>query len=347
MKTEIIANRQTSSVATHARLFRIASGVILQQALYAAAKLGIADLLSDRPHPVSELATELHVKESALLRILRLLASEGVFHETEGAVFANNELSALLRSGIRGSFRSLVVLRGSESFFAPFGEILYSIESGLPAKDKLYGKDGFELLKNDPEAARLFDDAMTNMSEWLGAAIAASYDFGRWESLMDVGGGNGILLAEILRAHPRLCGVLADLPHVLEHAQERGFLGNGLETRSKLQPCDFFRDIPRGCQAYLMKSVIHDWDDARAHAILTNCRRAVPENGVLLLAEWALPDQNRPATGRFMDVAMMVLTGGKERSVEEHRDLLAGAGFHLKQVVPVPGDFSLIEAIPV
>lgn len=338
---------QTAFSSTHARLFRIASGVIVQQSLYAAAKLGIADLLNEHPQPVSDLAATLHANESALLRILRLLASEGVFEESAGGVFANNELSLLLRSGIRGSFRSLVVLRGSESFFAPFGEILYSIESGLPAKDKLYGKDGFELLKDDSEAARAFDDAMTSMSEWLGGAIAASYDFGQWESLMDIGGGNGKLLAEILRAHPTLRGVLADLPHVLERAQERGFLGNGLETRSKLQPCDFFREIPGGCRAYLMKSVIHDWDDVRAHAILANCRQAVPDNGVLLLAEWTLPDENRPVTGRLMDVAMMVLTGGKERSVEEHRDLLAGAGFHLKQVVPVPGDFSLIEAVPV
>jgi hypothetical protein len=278
---------------------------------------------------------------------MRVLTSQGVFQESVPGTFANNEVSHFLRSGIPGSFRSFVMLRGSESFLAPFGQILYSIETGLPAKEKLYRKDGFEQLKDDPVMARIFDDAMSNMSEWMGAAIAAAYDFGMWGSLMDVGGGNGMLLAAILRAHRGLCGVLADLPHVLERAQERGFLAGELESRSKLQPCNFFEEIPRGCRAYFMKNVIHDWDDERAHTILTNCRRAVAGDGVLLLAQWALPDDNGPSAGRVMDIAMMVLTGGKERSVDEHRELLSRAGFRLKEVFLVPGEFSIIEAVPV
>jgi SAM-dependent methyltransferase len=335
------------SLVSRARLLQMASGVIVQQALYAAAKLGVADLLNGGARRVSEIAAELNVNEAALLRIMRLLASQGVFRESAPGTFANNELSDLLRSGIQGSFRSLVMLRGSQSFFAPFGEILYSIQTGLPAKEKLYGKDLFEKLKDDPEIARIFDDAMTDMSEWMGTAIATSYDFGRWGRLMDVGGGNGMLLAQILRVHPRLRGVLADLPHVLERAQERGFFAGDLGNRTQLQPCDFFQEVPTGCRAYLMKNVIHDWDDERAHKILCNCRRAVPDDGVLLLAQWAVPDENMPSPGRIMDIAMMILTGGKERSVEEHRALLAAAGFHLKQVFPVPGEFSIIEAVPV
>jgi hypothetical protein len=336
-----------AATATPIQLILMSSGVILQQALYAAAKLGVADLLNNRPQTSPDLAVRLKVNESALLRMLRFLGSQGVFEETVSGVFTNNELSHFLRSGVPGELRSFVILRGSESFFAPFGEILYSIETGLPSKEKLYGRDTFEQLKKDPEMARIFDDAMTNMSEWTGAGIAGAYDFGVWESLMDVGGGNGMLLAQILRAHPELRGVLADLPHVLGRAQERGFLAGELGARSKLQSCDFFQDVPSGCRAYLMKNVIHDWDDERAHKILINCRRAIPEDGVLLLAQWAVPDENRPSAGRFMDIAMMVLTGGKERSVEEHRELLARAGFRLRQVFPVPGDFSIIEAIPV
>lgn len=338
---------ENSSLASRARLLQMASGVILQQALYAAAKLGVADLLKRGQRTVSEIAAELNVNEAALLRIMRLLASQGVFREVASGAFINNDVSGFLRSDIPGSFRSLIILRGSESFFTPFKEILYSVRTGLPAKEKLYGKDGFEQLKDDREMARIFDDAMTNMSEWMGEAIAASYDFGRWGSLMDVGGGNGMLLAQILRANPRLHGVLAELPHVLERAQERGFLAGELENRTQLQPCDFFLEVPTGCRAYLMKNVIHDWDDERAHKILRNCRRAVPDHGVLLLAQWAVPDENMPSAGRIMDIAMMILTGGKERSVEEHRALLAGAGFHLKQVYPVPGDFSIIEAVPI
>jgi SAM-dependent methyltransferase len=338
---------QATSYTPAAQLLQISSGVILQQALYAAAKLGVADILNNRAQTSPELAVGLKVNESALLRMLRFLASQGVFEETVSGVFTNNELSHFLRSGVPGSLRSFVILRGSESFFAPFGEILYSIETGLPSKEKLYGRDTFDQLNRDPEMARIFDDAMTNISEYMGAAIAGAYDFGAWGSLMDVGGGNGMLLAQILRAHAGLRGVLADLPHVLERAQERGFLAGELQPRSKLQSCDFFQEVPNGCSAYLMKNVIHDWDDKRAHKILINCRRAVPDHGVLLLAQWAVPDENRPSAGRFMDIAMMVLTGGKERSVAEHRELLASAGFRLRQVFPVPGDFSIIEAIPV
>jgi O-methyltransferase len=199
--------------------------------------------------------------------------------------------------------------------------------------------------------ARIFDDAMTNMSELTAPAIESAYDFGAWGSLMDIGGGNGVLLAAILKAHPGVHGTLADLPHVLERARDRGFLGGQLQARSEVRPCDFFKEVPSGCRAYLMKSVIHDWDDPQAHQILVNCRRAIPENGVLLLVELTLPEDNVPSLGRFVDIAMMVLTGGRERSTQEYRELLADAAFRLNRVITVPaefgkGDLSIIEATP-
>jgi hypothetical protein len=338
---------QLDSPAKAAQLLQMSTGVIVQQALYAAAKLGLADLLNGHERAVSELAAELNVNESALVRVMRLLASQGVFEETTPGVFTNSHLSCFLRAGVPGSVRSLLVFRGSEFFFAPFGEILYSIETGQPARERLYGKNAFEYLKEDPELARIFDDAMTNMSELMAPAIASAYDFSAWTSLMDVGGGNGVLLAAILKAYPGLHGILADLPHVLERARDRGFLGGELEGRSDLRPCDFFREIPSGCRAYLMKSVIHDWDDQRAHQILVNCRRAVPPDGVLLLIELTLRESNFPCLGKFVDIAMMVLTGGRERSIQEYRELLAGASFQLSRVIPVPGELSIIEAIPI
>lgn len=164
---------------------------------------------------------------------------------------------------------------------------------------------------------------------------------------MDVGGGNGILLAEILKAHTELCGVLADLPHVLERAQQRGYLDGELSGRVELRPCDFFLEIPCGCCAYLMKNVIHDWDDERARKILMSCRRAVPSNGALLLLEWGLPEGNIPALGKFVDITMLLLTGGKERTMPQYRELLAGSGFRLSKVWPVPGGFNIIESLPV
>jgi len=313
--------------------------------LYCAAKLGVADLLKDGPQTSSDLARDLKVNESALYRILRLLASQSVFEEISPQTFANTELSHFLCSGVPGTVRSILIFRGSELFFGPFAEILYSVRTGEPARTKVFGMDGWEYLKQHPEQARIFDDAMTDMSAIVGPMVAVAYDFGRWGSIMDVGGGNGILLASVLKAHPEMRGVLADLPHVLERAQQRGFLADELQARSAMQPCDFFRDVPSGCRAYMMKSVIHDWDDENAEKILANCRRAVPEDGALLLVEWTLHEGNVHPGGKLFDVVMLVMTGGKERTAEEYRQLLASSGFRLNQVIPTASDLSIIEAL--
>ncbi len=206
--------------------------------------------------------------------------------------------------------------------------------------------DGWEYLKQHPEQAQMFDDAMTDMSAIVGPTVAAAYDFGRWGSIMDVGGGNGILLASILKAHPKLRGVLADLPHVLERAQQRGFLGGELQVRSSTHACDFFCEVPPGCRIYMMKNVIHDWDDDHAMAILANCRRVIPADGALLLVEGALPEGNLDSQGKLYDVVMLVNTGGKERTVEEYRQLLARAGFRINEVMRTSSDFNIIEALP-
>jgi hypothetical protein len=205
--------------------------------------------------------------------------------------------------------------------------------------------EAFEYMKTHPETARVFDDAMTNMSELVGPTVATAYDFGKWGSLMDVGGGNGMLLASILRAHPELRGVLADLPHTLERARQCDLLGGELASRTTMRPCDFFREVPSGCRAYVMKHVIHDWDDERAQNILANCRRAVPADGVLLLVEWVLPKGNAPSAGKFADVVMLLMTGGKERTLEEYRQLLRSAGFRLNQVILTSPDLGIIEAL--
>jgi len=345
-QTSLSATPTATPSATPLQLLGMTNGLVIHQALYAAAKLGVADLLKDGAQTSSELARKLNVNESALYRILRLLASESVFEETSPQTFENTELSHFLCAGVPDSVRSILVFRGSQFLFGPFAEILYSIETGLPARAKLFGMEAFEYLKTDPETARLFDDAMTGMSALVGPTVAAAYDFGKWESLMDVGGGNGILLAAILTAHSGLRGVLADLPHTMQRAMDRGFLGGELASRSAMQPCDFFHEVPSGCRAYLMKHVIHDWDDERAHTILANCRRAVPKDGAVLLVEWALIEGNAPSAGKFTDVVMMLMTGGKERTVEEYRHLLGQAGFSLNQVISTVSGLNIIEALP-
>ncbi len=206
--------------------------------------------------------------------------------------------------------------------------------------------DDFEYLRHNPELARVFDDAMTNVSELAGPAIAAAYNFGVYGSLMDVGGGSGILLSHILRAHPTLRGVLADQAHVLAGARDRGFLSGDLETRTTMAECDFFKEIPTGCRAYLMKSVIHDWNDDQSRTILLNCRKSIPKDGALILVEFVLSGLNLPSPGKYLDLVMLVSTEGRERTVDEFRELLGKADFRLDRVVPTAAGVAIIEARP-
>jgi hypothetical protein len=339
--------QQAPSNPLPAILLRARDGLILHQTLYVAAKLGVADRLEGGWRSAAELARELEVNEDALYRTLRLLASQGTFEENDARCFRNNHVSNFLRTGVPGSVRSLFIFWGSDFHYPSFGHIMHSIKTGESSRTLLSGTDGFEHLRRDPEQARIFDDAMTNMSQLVGPSIAAAYDFGAWGSLMDVGGGNGILLSHILRAHPTLRGVLADQEHVLARASEHGYLGGDLAARATMEPCNFFEHVPAGCKAYFMKSVIHDWEDGQARTILANCRKAIPDDGVLLLAEWDLFGENVPSNGKFIDIVMLVLTGGRERSVDQYRELLASAGFQLNRVVPTASQFAVIEAFPV
>jgi hypothetical protein len=320
--------------------------VILHQTLCAVARLGVADSIADGSLSAADLATELKVSEDALYRTLRLLASQGIFEESANRRFRNTDVSNYLRSDVPGSLRALLIFWGSDYSYASLGQMARTIETGKSAPQLLSGSDSFEQLRRDPELARVFDDAMTTMSKLVAPAVAAAYDFGAWESLMDVGGGNGLLLAEILRAHPSLCGVLADQQHVLDRAHQRQFLAGDLANRTSMQPCNFFEGIPSGCRAYLMKSVIHDWDDDQSRIILTNCREALPSDGVLLLVELSLGAENIPSLGKFIDIAMLSVTGGRERTEAQYATLLSSAGFRLNRIVPVNAQFCIVEAFP-
>jgi O-methyltransferase domain/Dimerisation domain len=328
------------------QLLQVRTGLIVHQALYAAAKLGVADLLERGADTCANLASELKINEEALYRLLRALASQGIFEEMRPGIFKNSGLSRYLRTDEPGSIRRALLYWGTDFYYKSFGEILHSIETGEPATVTLFGKSDWEYMRQHPELASIFDDAMTNLSTMQAPSIAVAYDFGALESIMDIGGGNGILLSHILRAHKSLRGVLADQPHVLERARKRGFLDIELAARTTMEPCDFFHEVPSGCRAYLMKNVIHDWDDARACEILVNCRRVVPADGVLLLVEWGLSDANLPSTGKLTDLVMLVVTGGKERTTEAYRELLSKGGFRLNKVVPTEVELVIIEAIP-
>jgi len=329
------------------QLLQYRSQFAIHQAIAAIAKFGVADLIERGLHTTADLSRELSLNEDALYRTLRALAGQGIFEETSPRSFLNTPLSTPLRSDVPGSVRALFVFGGCEFVARPFQEIAYSIQTGIASRHMLSGMDSFAYLAQNPELAKIFDDAMTAFSNLVGPGVAAAYDFSVWESLTDVAGGNGILLAHILRAHKNLRGVLADVPHVLDRARERGFLGGEIASRTKMQTCNFFEEIPSGTRAYLMKSIIHDWDDDQALQILRNCRRAIPANGALFIVEMGLSERNQPSMGKIIDLYMLVLTGGKERSTDEYSALLDRAGFRLNRVVPTPSPFVIFEALPV
>jgi SAM-dependent methyltransferase len=327
------------------KLLEFRNGLIIHQAICAVVKLGVADSLRHGPRTAAQLAAELNVNEDALYRTMRALASQGVFKETRSREFMNSEVSALLRLGVPGSIRPAFAYFGTEFYYQPFGHLIHSIQTGEKAS-KLFRDNDWEHMQQHPELAAIFDDAMTNMSVMQAPAIAQAYDFGQWQSIMDVGGGNGILLSHLLQRYENLRGVLADQPHVLERARERGFLGGELVTRTVMKDCDFFREVPSGCRAYVMKNVIHDWNDLQALDILRNCRRAIPKNGVLLLVEWLLTEPNVPSSGKMSDLIMLVLAGGKERTPKEYSELLRDAGFWLNKVIPTQAELGIFEAVP-
>jgi C-methyltransferase len=336
----------TRAPAGAMRLLQMTQGIVLHHALCAAAALGVADLLEEKARPVAELAAALNVSEDALHRMLRFLAGHGVFVETAPRAFANSEVSTYIRSNVPGSMRAMLRYRGSPFYAAPFADMLYSVQTSKPSRQKLLGMGGFEYLRANLEEARLFDEAMSAVSSLFAPAIASAYDFGQWGTLADVGGGSGILLAAILRAHPSLRGTLMELEHVLQRAREAPFLSGDLSGRVSFVACDFFNGVPAECRAYLMKSVIHDWDDDSALEILRRCRRAVPADGALLLVEHSIGDPNTPTPGKAADLVMLVGTGGKERTVDEYAALLAKSGFRLNQAVS-DADTLILESLPV
>ena len=328
-------------------LLQMTGGLIVNHCLYVAATLAIADELKDRPATVAELARTLGVDEEALYRVLRLLSGQGVFKEIACRTFGNSPVSECLRTDVVGSLRSLLMFRGGPNTSAALGELLFSVTTGKPSFEKLCGLEMFSHLRRSQDQALMFDDAMTALTALWMHQIAAAYEFTAWGSLMDVGGGNGLLLAEILKVHRELQGVLAEQPEVLDRARQRGLFARELASRVRFEACDFFQALPLGCRAYLLKMVIHDWDDQRANHILINCRRAVPKDGVLLLVEYQLGAPNAPSLGKTVDIFMLAVTGGKERTVEQHKKLLASAGFRLRRTIPVSQQLMILEAMPV
>ena len=327
-------------------LLRMANGYQVSQAIHVAATLGIAELLEEGSKSVDELAEATGTYAPTLYRLLRALASVGVFTEQSDGRFGLTPSAEYLRTDAPGSLRAWARLIGQPSFWASWGHLLHSVRTGEPAFPHLHGTNVWEHRAAHPEEGEIFDAAMTGLSAPVAEAVAQSYDFSRVGVLADVGGGEGGLLATILAANPALRGVLFDLPHVVAAA---GALLKraGLADRCEVVGGSFFETVPKGADAYLLKSIIHDWDDAAAIEILHMCRAAIADTGRLLVVEPVIQPGNEPDRAKFSDLNMLVMLGGRERTAEDFERLYAEAGFRLTSIVPTGSPpFNIIEGVP-
>jgi len=321
-------------------------GVVKARTCYAAAKLGIADLLAGGARTSDELARDVGVQPRALYRLLRALTIVGLVSEAQEQRFSLTELGATLRSDVAGSMRAWVEFCGSPYYLEAWVHILHSIDTGRPAFDHVHGKPLFDYLVEHPEESRIFDDAMTSLTSNDAPEIVAAYDFARFKRLIDVGGGRGALLLEILRTHSSATGVLFDRPHVTGDVAER-IADLGLADRCVVQSGDFFTEVPADGDAYLLKYILHDWDDTNCGRILSSCRRAIAPGGKLLAIEVVVPPVGVPGHSKLDDIEMMVLLGSQERTEEEYTALMERSGFRLTRIAPVNWLLSVLEADPV
>ncbi len=328
-----------------AQLTQMLTGCLISQAVYVAAKLGIADLLKDAPQTVTLLAEKTATHERSLYRILRSLASMGVFTETAPRVFALTPLAEPLLSSEAGSFRDVAIFTGENWHWALYGEMLYSVKTGKSACEKVHGMKAFPYLQQNPEAFETFNRGMSSYSSSVVPTIVEACDLSQAETVVDVAGGHGVLLAGFLRKNPSLKGILFDLPEVVAGASALFEKEAVPPERIETVGGDFFAAVPAGGDVYLIKHIIHDWDDEHAIKILSNVAQEMNPQGKVLLVELVLPEGNEPHYGKILDLEMMVSPGGAERTLEEYCRLLTIAQLKFSRLIPTKSPLSIIEAV--
>jgi hypothetical protein len=327
------------------QLLQMAGGFRLSACLYVAVKLGIADLVADGPRPVQALADHTGTNADALYRVLRALSSLGVFSEPEPRTIGLSATADLLRTGVPGSIHSLVLWITNPLIAHVASDLLYSVQTGKPAVEHLYHKPAFEVMAERPEIFETFNAGMTGVSAELAPAILEAYDFSGIGTLMDVAGGHGYFISRALSRYPRMKGVLLDMPTVVEGAQS-ALNEMGVDQRCQRVGGDIFDHIPPSADAYFMQHILHDWDDERALKILVNVRQALDgrEHGRLIAVDCVIPEDSQPHPGKFLDLIMLTLPGGRERTEPEWRTLFARGGFRITRIVPTAAPESVIEA---
>ena len=338
------ATAMTKEIPPPLQMLQLVSGFWISRCIYVAAKLGIADLLKDGPKTADELAAASGAHAPSLFRVLRALAAVDVLTQTDDSRFGNTPVSETLRSDVPGSIRAFAMTELGEEHYPAWGELMHSVRTGEIAFDKAFGEPVWEFFAKHEENARIFNDAMSGLTAQAEQALHAAYSFEGIRTIIDVGGGHGGLITSILKRNPHLRGILFDSPQVIEGAKPK-VAESGLADRCQIVGGDFFQSVPEGADAIIMKWIIHDWNDEQSIAIMKNCHRALPENGKLILVEAVVPPGDEMHFAKFIDLNMLVMTGGRERTEEEFRQLYEAAGFRLTRVVPTESPFSVIEGV--
>jgi hypothetical protein len=326
------------------RFLQMVTAYWTSQSIHVAAKLKLADLVQKGPKTADELAKLTNTHPQALYRLLRALASVEIFAEDEEGAFSMTPMAQCLLD-VPGSPRAVALISGAEGFRA-WGELLYSIKSSKPAFDHIFGKGIFDYLAEHSEQAKDFDAAMSGVHGHETRAMIDAYDYSGINTLVDIGGGNASTLVEVLKSHPAMNGIVYDLPGVIERTKKY-LAGAGLASRCQALAGSFFESVPTGGDAYQMRHIIHDWTDEQCQTILGHVRQVIPKSGRLLVIETVIKPRNEPQPAKWLDLNMLVIPGGRERTEPEYAELYATAGFRLERVVPTAAEVSVIEGRPV
>lgn len=333
---------QPTALPPHVQLIQMATGCWISRFVSAAASLRIADHLANGPRSAAEIARLTGTNARALHRFMRTLANFGILTHASDQEFALTPLGEALKSDAPGYARSTILAIAGWMWKA-WGEFQYSIETGEPAMKRAFGMPLFDYLAQHPELAAQFSEAMVGIHGTEPPAVAAAYDFSKFDVIVDVGGATGNLLAHILARHSSPQGVLFDRPHVVADAP--AFLrSKEMDNRVRIEHGNFFESVPGGGDAYILSHIIHDWNEDQCLTILCNCRTAMKPGAKLLIVEFVLPEGNKPHFGKVADMVMLAIPGGEERTAGEYRTLLARAGLNMTQVVPTDSDVSIVEA---
>ncbi len=333
-------------LSPQAVLIRMTHGYCEAKALQVAAELGIADLIAENSKTADQLSKIVGVHSNSLYRLLRALASLGIFKETDDSHFENTPLSEAIRADVPGSVRDFVIMTPNDGFLLAWAKFMDVVRAGKPSFKDVNGCDQWEYFRRHPDMGERFNKGIAARTSQVTYALLKSYDFSQFKTLIDVGGGLGTVLASILKKYPQLHGCLYEQSSVIEGA--KSFLeAQGVISRCNLISGNFFESVPRDFDAYLMKSITHDWENEKAMTILKNCRAAINKNGKLLIIDAVMSRDNAPHPAKWKDLMMMVVYGSRERTEQEFQKLLRASDFELKKVIALPLPDALIEAVPV